>query len=208
MSGRPLIAWTIETALDSGEFSEVIVSTDDPEIAEIAKSEGASVPFTRPSHLANDTATTGEVMAHAVDFMMNNGFAGTDVCCLYPSAIFVTIQDLARSRELLLGDHLYVMSVIEYSHPVQRALFFGSDDVLTPVYPEFAFTRTQDLEPRFHDAGQFYWGRTVAWSQTLPAFGNARAYKLSGGFVVDIDTEEDWNFAERLHAVSKDLSTN
>ena len=203
MSGRPLIAWTIETAVSSGIFSEVIVSTDDPEIAHIAEAEGASVPFIRPDELANDTATTGAVMAHAVEFMTNAGFAGDDVCCLYPSAIFVTGEDLIRARELLGGaqeDPQYVMSVVEYPHPIQRALRIDEAGTATAVSPQFALTRTQDLEQHFHDAGQFYWGRTQAWRQMRPVVESVRAYMLASGAVVDIDTEADWVLAERIHA--------
>ena len=203
MSGRPLITWTIEIAVSSGVFSEVIVSTDDPEIARIAEASGASVPFIRPDELANDTATTGAVMAHAVEFVTHAGFAGDDVCCLYPSAIFVTGEDLIRSRELLGSAHedpQYVMSVVEYPHPIQRALRMDEAGIAIPVSPEFSFTRTQDLEPRFHDAGQFYWGKAEAWLQMLTVFGSAKAYELPSGSVVDIDTDADWLLAERIHA--------
>ena len=203
MSGRPLITWAIETARSSGIFSEVIVSTDDPEIAQIAKTAGASVPFVRPRELANDTATTGEVMAHAVEFMTNAGFAGDDVCCLYPSAIFVTGDDLIHSRELLGSDQedpQYVMSVVEYPHPIQRALRIDEAGTATAVSPQFALTRTQDLEQHFHDAGQFYWGKARAWRQMQPVVESVKAYVLPSGAVVDIDTEADWLLAERIHA--------
>jgi len=202
-SGRPLIVWSIEIAVSSGIFSDVIVSTDDPEIAQIAEAEGASVPFIRPDELANDTATTGEVIAHAVEFMTNAGFAGDNVCCLYPSAIFVTGEDLIRARELLGSGHedpQYVMSVVEYPHPIQRALRMDESGTAAPVSPEFVFTRTQDLEPHFHDAGQFYWGKTQAWRQMRPVVESVRAYVLASGAVVDIDTEADWVLAERIHA--------
>lgn len=203
MSGRPLISWTIETALTSGAFTDVIVSTDDAEIAQIAEAAGATVPFVRPDELANDTATTGAVMAHAVEFMTKAGFTGEDVCCLYPSAIFVTGEDLIRSRELLGSAHedpQYVMTVVEYPHPVQRALRIDEAGTATAVSPQFALTRTQDLEQHFHDAGQFYWGKTQAWRQMRPVVESVRAYVLASGAVVDIDTEADWVLAERIHA--------
>jgi N-acylneuraminate cytidylyltransferase len=211
LSGRPLIAWTIETAVSSGLFSEVIVSTDDPEIAQIAESAGAAVPFIRPVELANDTATTGAVVAHAVEFMTDAGFAGDDVCCLYPSAIFVTGEDLIRARALLddnAAHRQYVMSVVEYPHPIQRALSIGEDGAATPVSPEYALTRTQDLESRFHDAGQFYWGKAEAWQEMRPVLESVTAYVLPHGSVVDIDTEADWLLAERIHtAIREEPST-
>lgn len=206
MSGKPLIQWTIETALNSSVFSDVMVSTDDAEIAEIARAAGASIPLLRPAELAEDFTTTGEVMAHAVEFMMNNGFVGSDVCCLYPSAIFITGDDLVRSWELLGHEDQYVMSVVEYPHPIQRALRMGSDDVLTPVDPETALLRTQDLEPRFHDAGQFYWGKARAWVNMQPVWNSVRGYRLPAGSVVDIDTEADWLLAERIHAAMRKTS--
>lgn len=203
MSGRPMIAWSIETALRSEQFCEVVVSTDDPEIAEVSLSAGASVPFLRPGDLASDTATTGEVMAHAVEFMVGNGFPGTDVCCLYPAAIFVTGEDLIAARQLLgSGDEHehYVMSVVEYAHPIQRALRVGPDNTAQPIDPEHMFTRTQDLEPRWHDAGQFYWGKAHAWCRMDPVLEGIKAYVLPQGSVVDIDTEDDWVLAERIHS--------
>ena len=203
MSGRPLIDWTIETALTSGAFTEVIVSTDDLEIAQIAESAGASVPFIRPDELANDTVTTGAVMAHAVEFMTNAGFTGEDVCCLYPSAIFVTAGDLNRARERLgtpPEGSQYVMTVVEYPHAIQRALRITEDEMATPVSPEFALKRTQDLDRRFHDAGQFYWGKADAWRQLRPVLDSVKAYVLPQGSVVDIDTEDDWLLAEWIHA--------
>ena len=206
MSGKPLIQWTIETALNSNVFSDVMVSTDDAEIAEIARAAGASIPLLRPAELAEDSTTTGEVMAHAVEFMMNNGFVGSDVCCLYPSAIFITGDDLVRSRELLGPEDHYVMSVVEYPHPIQRALRIGSDDVLTPVDPETALLRTQDLDPRFHDAGQFYWGKARAWAHMQTVWNSVKGYRLPAGSVVDIDTEADWLLAERIHAAMRKTS--
>ena len=203
ISGRPLIEWTIEMAGASGIFSEVVVSTDDEEIAQIATAAGALVPFVRPAELASDTASTQAVMSHAVTALKDQGFRNSDVCCIYPGAIFVSGEDLAAARELLgesSGDDHYVMSVVAYPHPIQRALRIDSQDFITPINSDVVQSRTQDLEPRWHDAGQFYWGKADAWQKMEPVLASAKAYVLSSSSVVDIDTEDDWLLAERLHA--------
>jgi N-acylneuraminate cytidylyltransferase len=201
MSGRPLIGWSIETALRSGAFQRVIVSTDDAEIAEISLQAGAEIPFTRPAALAGDHATTGAVMSHAVEELLRAGAGPAAVCCIYPGAIFVTGEDLLRAGEMLWRPPPtpFVMAVAAYPHPVQRALRIDDDGVAVPVDPAYVRTRTQDLEPRWHDAGQFYWGTAEAWRADLPVHGNARAYVLDGRQVVDIDSEDDWTHAEWLH---------
>lgn len=201
MSGRPLIAWSIETALVSGCFEHVVVSTDDAEVAEVAAQAGAEVPFVRPAHLSDDHATTGAALAHAVRELEAAGTAFDAVCCIYPGAIFVTPNDI-RSAEGLLWEPPtvpFVMAVAAYPHPVQRALRIDDAGRAVPVNPEFVRTRTQDLEPLWHDAGQFYWGTREAWRDDVPVHGNARAFPLDSRQVVDIDSEDDWTHAEWLH---------
>lgn len=201
LSGRPLIAWAIDIALSSGAFERVVVSTDDDEIADVARSAGAEVPFIRPLALSDDYATTGAVMSHAVTAMRQAGFTGDHVCCIYPGAVFVTGDDVSDARLLLDVEPRmdYVMAVVEYPHPVQRALRVDPTGIASPVSPEFVRTRTQDLESFWHDAGQFYWGRGQAWVEDRPVHGNARAYRLRHSAVVDIDTEQDWAKAEWMH---------
>lgn len=203
MNGRPLIAWAIETALASGEFSDVVVSTDDDEIAEIARALGASVPFMRPADLSDDNASTVSVVAHAVVHLHGLGHEFGHVCCIYPAAILVTADDLRGAREVLLASSQdYASTVVRFGHPIQRALALGADGALQFVDPEAAAQRTQDLPPRWHDAGQFYWGRADAWLNTTPILPNAVGYELPSHRAVDIDTEDDWLRAERLHAVA------
>ena len=200
MSGRPLIEWAIELALESTMFGEVVVSTDDREITEIALAAGASVPFERPAELSNDTASTGSVVAHAVTEMQARGFAGALVCCIYPASIFVSAADLADSRLLLeRSDRDYAATLVRYQHPIQRALDMDSEHRVIAVDPRGAAQRTQDLPPRWHDAGQFYWGRTQSWLNQIPVLPNSVGYELDAAEVQDIDDEVDWLRAQIIH---------
>jgi N-acylneuraminate cytidylyltransferase len=206
MNGRPLIAWAIETALASDAFSDVVVSTDDDEIAGIARDSGASVPFMRPAALADDVASTVSVVAHAVDHLREDGVDIDLACCIYPASILVTPDDLRRAREVLLASSRdYVSTIVRYGHPIQRALDVGADGALSVVDPTAAASRTQDLPPRWHDAGQFYWGRVAAWRDEIAILPNSVGYELPAHRAVDIDTEDDWLRAERLHAVALGL---
>lgn len=203
MNGRPLIAWAIDTARACGEFADIVVSTDDDEIADIARECGASVPFTRPAELADDFASTASVVADAVERMQALGFAGDLVCCVYPAAILVRPGDIAGARKLLsASDRAYSSTIVRYPHPIQRALELHPDGSLEFVDPANASQRTQDLPPRWHDAGQFYWGRVDAWRAMTAILPNSVGYQLPQDRAVDIDTEEDWLRAQRLHATT------
>lgn len=204
MNGRPLIAWAIETALAAGEFAEVVVSTDDEEIAEIAEAHGASVPFLRPAALADDFTPTIDVIAHALREMQRRGFSGDLLCCVYPAAIMIDPGDMTKSRVLLTESRqAYCAAVLRYAHPIQRAMILGPHSELTFADPDAAEKRTQDLPTRWHDAGQFYWGRVAAWGAKLPILPNAVGYEIGAGHAVDIDTEDDWLRAELLHAANR-----
>lgn len=200
--GRPMIAHSIQAALESGLFARVVVSTDDGEIAEVARSWGAEVPFVRPATLADDHAGTVEVIQHAVAALREQGEDFAYACCLYATAPFVTPADLARGLEAL-DDHTdkaYAFTVTDYASPVQRALRLRPDGGVESLYPEFYETRSQDLEPAFHDAGQFYWGRTEAWAQGAPLHAShSLPIRLPRHRVQDIDTPEDWQRAELLY---------
>lgn len=198
--GRPMIAWSISAATESGCFDRVIVSTDDAEIAEIAKGQGAEVPFLRPSELSNDYTPTIPVIAHAVDWQNANGARAAEVCCVYATAPFVTATDLSRGLDILLESRVdFAFSVTTYSSPIQRALKIRNDNRVEMFDPEQFETRTQDLEEAWHDAGQFYWGRADAWLTGKPLFGpHAAPVILPRHLVQDIDTPEDWQRAELL----------
>lgn len=204
--GRPIIGYSIGTALDSGLFDEVIVSTDDEEIAALARTLGAKVPFVRPAELSNDHAGTLAVMQHAVQACRSLGWAPDLVCCLYATAPFVQAADLQRGLAALADARLqYAFSATSFAFPVQRAIRLDAAGHVEPVWPENIPKRSQDLEPLFHDAGQFYWGRAQAFAGHLPLFApHSAAVVLPRHRVQDIDNEEDWVRAEWLFRAWKE----
>jgi pseudaminic acid cytidylyltransferase len=198
--GKPMIAWSIETALKSGCFDHVIVSTDDDEIAEISERYGAEVPFRRPAELADDYTATRPVINHAIHEVEQLYGRVTGICTIYPTAPFLQIGDLKKGeRALQEGRWDFAFSVASYSCPIQRALKISDGGGIEMFCPEFRTTRSQDLEPAYHDAGQFYWGRRAAFLEGNPTFsGDSCPVVLPSWRVVDIDTLEDWERAERL----------
>ncbi|MEQ6890044.1 pseudaminic acid cytidylyltransferase [Halomonas sp. CS7] len=199
--GKPMIAWSIEAALASGCFARVIVSTDDDEITAVAREWGAEVPFMRPAALADDHAGTLPVIAHAVEWLREQGEPPEVVCCLYATAPFVQTDDLwAGEQALQAGDDVdYAFSVTSYAFPIQRALRLTAEGRVSMFQPEHFHTRSQDLEETWHDAGQFYWGLAAAWCAGTPIFGeHAVPVCLPRHRVQDIDTPEDWQRAEWL----------
>jgi len=198
--GKPMIAWSIEAALQSGCFDEVIVSTDDDEIRQAALRFGATVPFMRPAALADDYTTTIHVMQHAARWYLDRGTDATYLCCLYATAPFVTAEDLAHGFDVLVREQCdYVFSVTRYDFPIQRALKIRQDNRVEMFNTDFFNIRSQDLEEAYHDAGQFYWGRTRAWLDGEILFStNALPILLPRHRVQDIDTQEDWLRAEWL----------
>lgn len=195
--GRPIIAYSILTALESGAFERVVVSTDDEEIARVAREHGAEVPFVRPAELSDDHTGTGPVVAHAAEALgvSDEGL----VCCIYATAPFVTATDLLRGREVLEREGAdFAFSVTSYAFPIQRALRVVGGRV--EMFDPGAFAkRSQDLEEAWHDAGQFYWGTAAAWRSGKPLFTpDAAAVPLPRHRVQDIDTEEDWARAELM----------
>jgi len=198
--GKPMIAWSIEAALESGCFDRVIVSTDDDEIAEVARQYGAEVPFMRPLELSDDHAGTLPVIRHAIETMNSQGRAVEQACCLYATAPFIQAEDLRRGLEILQGSGGdYAFSVTSYAFPIQRAIRLTPGGRVEMFNPEHFNTRSQDLEEAYHDAGQFYWGRGKAWLQGQMIFSPASLpVMLPRHRVQDIDTPEDWVRAEWL----------
>lgn len=197
--GKPMIAWSIQTALESGCFDRVIVSTDDDEIAEVAIAHGADVPFRRPAELADDFTPTVPVIAHAVAWQQQT-MPVSSACCLYATAPFVRADDLQTGLRMLdAGGADYAFSATTYGFPIQRAMRVDGGGHPSMFQPEHAGTRSQDLEEAWHDAGQFYWGTAEAWLTNRPILGpDSVVVALPRYRVQDIDTVEDWQRAELI----------
>jgi pseudaminic acid cytidylyltransferase len=198
--GKPMIAWSIKAARESNCFDRILVSTDDVEIAEVAKAEGAEVPFFRPPELSDDYTGTIPVIAHAVNWQNQNGQRAVEVCCIYATAPFIAPQDLLRGHSILTDNGSdYAFSVTSYAFPIQRALRITSQGRVEMFDPSKFETRSQDLEEGWHDAGQFYWGRADAWLAGKTLFGQRSApVMVPRHRVQDIDTPEDWTHAEMM----------
>ena len=201
LDGRPLVAWAVDTCLATGLFDQVAVTTDDDEIAEAARAAGAQVPFVRAPDLSDDHAPLVPVVADALERMgLTPGTHGS-ACCVYPTAVGLLPADLRDAWALLAGQvaRPYVVGVVRYAHPVQRALMRDDSGALAMVDPGTAQTRTQDLETRWHDAGQFVWGTLDAWLSRAPVLTHALGHELPAWRAIDLDTEDDWARAEALH---------
>ena len=203
--GQPMIAYSIKAALKSNFFDQVIVSTDDAEIAEVAKYFGASVPFVRPDELANDYTGTVPVVKHAIEWFDDQGQSPSEVCCLYATAPFVRAGTIKRAYEQMQSTQAdYCFTVTSFAFPIQRALKVTAKNRIEMFYPEHLETRSQDLEESYHDAGQFYWGKAEAFKQQKPLFSkSATPYILPRHLVQDVDTLEDWKRAELMYQVLK-----
>jgi N-acylneuraminate cytidylyltransferase len=198
--GKPMIAWSIEVAKKSGLFDRVVVSTDDQEIAEIAKSYGAEVPFLRTPELADDFTGTIPVVADAIRRLRLLGHNDSEICCIYPTAPFITVHDLRDGFERLKTGHWsFIFSATTYSFPIFRSFQKRESGGLEMVFPEHFNTRSQDLVEAYHDAGQFYWGTAEAWLTETVIFGsNSTLVEIPRWRVQDIDNEEDWVSAEQI----------
>jgi len=199
--GKPMIAWSIETAKACGLFDHIIVSTDDADIARIAVQYGAEVPFERPAKLSDDFTGTGAVVKHALEWCIENIGPVDFVCTLYATAPFIKSQDIITGFELLkAGGCQMTFTVTSFPFPIQRAVKIASDGSVSMFQPENFSARSQDLESAYHDAGQLYWATTNAVLQDLSAFSKiAKAQILPRHQVQDIDTQEDWDRAELMY---------
>jgi N-acylneuraminate cytidylyltransferase len=199
-SGKSMIAWSIAAALKSDCFDRVIVSTDDEEIAQVARRHGAEVPFVRPAALSDDHTATIPVIRHAIEYMSEKGQKPYQVCCIYATAPFLSAADICRGLAVLESTTCdYAFSTTSYAFPIQRAIRINEQGKVGMFLPEYANTRSQDLEEAYHDAAQFYWGRAEAWMSERAIFGaNSVPVHIPRYRVQDIDTVEDWIMAEYL----------
>ena len=199
--GKPIIAYSIENAIDSNLFDRVIVSTDDDEIAKVAIKYGAEVPFIRPKKLSGDFLGTHEVVGHAVKWLEDNNEPVDYVCCLYATAPLIQIKDLTKGFELIkTGKWESVIAATNFSYPIFRSFEKLPNGGLRMFFPEHYTSRSQDLVEAYHDAGQFYWASARVWKDTSSGFSeDSTIVKLPNYLVQDIDTMEDWAKAENIY---------
>ncbi|WP_378186041.1 pseudaminic acid cytidylyltransferase [Aquimarina sp. W85] len=195
--GKPIISNSIEAALNSNLFDEVMVSTDNSDVADIAIKYGAKVPFLRSEHNANDFATLSDVVKEVVLQYRNCGKTYEKICCILPTAPFINSNKIKKGFQELVSKKLdVVFPVIEFSYPIQRSLEF-EEGKIKMVMREHLNSRSQDLPQRFHDTGQYYWIDVEAFLATGTLFtSNSGAIVISPLEAQDIDTETDWKLAE------------
>jgi len=199
--GLPMIAWSIRAALASHCFDRIIVTTDDDEIAQVARTHGAETPFVRPAELSDHHTGTIPVVAHAIEWLNAHGQTIDEVCCIYATAPFVQASDIQNGYQILQASGAdYAFSVTSYPFPIQRAIRITPQQRVEMFQPEHFNTRSQDLVEAWHDAGQFYWGKAHAWLARKPLFTEIAAPVAIPRYrVQDIDTSEDWERAEWIH---------
>jgi N-acylneuraminate cytidylyltransferase len=199
-SGKPMISFAINAALQSQLFDHVVVSTDDDEIAAVARAHGAEVPFMRPQHLADDLTATLPVVVDVIEKCQDLGWKFDIVCCIYPCVPLIQKQDLCNSLTRLNNSEAdFCFPVCEYPSPIQRALKMDVSGRTSGFYPEFELSRSQDLERAYFDAGQFYWGSVHSWLTTDRVHSNSVGFPIPFWRTVDIDTVDDWVRAENLY---------
>tara|TARA_A100001015_G_scaffold287058_1_gene356427 strand:- start:1363 stop:2058 length:696 start_codon:yes stop_codon:yes gene_type:complete len=198
--GKPIIAYTIEALQQSGVVDRIWVSTDDEEIAEVAKSFGAEIPFLRANELSDDLTPTIPVIAHAVKVMLEQRLEPEAVCCAYATAPLMRASVVADSADILVkGNWKYVFAAARFGFPIWRSFAVDEDSRVSMFFPEKFAVRSQDLPAAWQDAGQFYWGTPDAWTDQLPFFAkHSSIFELPSWQISDIDSEDDWRRAEIL----------
>jgi pseudaminic acid cytidylyltransferase len=197
--GRPMISYPIEVLKRSGLFDRIIVSTDDEEIADIARLEGAEVPFMRPADLANDQIGTGPTIRHAIQWLEENDQRPEYVCCVYATTPFLRAEYLRQGWEAVRAGSRLAFSVTSFAYPIQRSFKLLESGGVEPFQPECIPCRSQDLTPAYHDAGQFYWGDAEAFLAPLSVFSEVSHPVILPRYLVqDIDDDEDWRRAELM----------
>jgi len=201
--GKPMIAYSIEAAKQSGCFDKIIVSTDDQKIADVALAYGAEVPFLRPANISDDHATTMDVIQHTIHWCESQNMMVDLLCCIYATAPFVLPSDLSKGLEAVSVTGVeYAFSATSFAFPIQRAISLSENGTVQMFQPEHLNTRSQDLVDAYHDAGQFYWGKKEAFKEGRIMFSaHSKAILIPRKRVQDIDTPEDWELAEALFSV-------
>ncbi len=206
--GKPMIYWSITAAINSNCFDRIIVSTDDSEIASIAKDYGAEVPFKRPGKLADDYSNTLDVMRHSLLWFDDLNLKVNRACCIYATAPFILKEDIIKAKNILDSEEedFVVFPATSFPFPIQRAIFLDSDGYSRMFQPEFFNTRSQDLIDSYHDAGQFYWASKSIWEKTKNLFEKSKPLIIPRWRVQDIDNYEDWERAEIMHDLINNIN--
>lgn len=192
--GKPMMAYSIETAQKSRLFDEIMVSTDDEEIAEVARQYGAKVPFMRSAETASDYATTADVLKEVISKYQEMGKEFDNFCCFYATAPLVQSKDVVSAYERLINsDFACVYPVVQFSYPIWRCLDLNEDGTMKRHWPEYENSRSQDLPKEYHDTGTFYWYKTKDWISGKIKYGGIEVSEIT---IQDIDTETDWKLAE------------
>jgi pseudaminic acid cytidylyltransferase len=204
-SGKPIISYAIKAATQSNCFDQIIVSTDDQEIAKISEYYGAAVPFLRPKELSDDHTPTTPVINHAIRWMKSQGYQIDEVCCIYSTSPLVQPKDIKDGLKMLLeSTSKFVFSATTFPFPIHRGFKINEDNKAEMFWPENHLVRSQDLIPAYHDAGQFYWGNSESWLKKVNMFDEGASPLILPRYrVQDIDTDEDWIKAEYIFQALK-----
>ena len=199
-NGKPMIVWAIEKVKESKFFDQIVVTTDDAGIMEIANKHGAKTPFKRSKELSDDFTITVPVIANAIIECEKLEWKIDYACCVYPCSPFIKVEDFEKSyNKMIQGDFEFIYPVTEYRHPIQRAMSFNKKGMMELEFSESNKARTQDYKKLYHDTGQFYWGTRNAWVNQKKMHTDGTAFVTPSWRIVDIDTEDDWTRAELLY---------
>lgn len=202
-AGKPMIFHPVQAALKSGLFDRVIVSTDDDEIAGVAKESGAEVPFRRPAELSDDHTPMRPVLRHAIEELeREHATSLSAVCSIYATAAFLTPEDIHNGYDMIKKGAMFAFAACAYPHPIQRAFSLGDIGQVTPANPASSKVRTQDLVEYYHDTGMFCWGTRDGFFSDVPMFsGHSRIVPISKDRAIDIDDIDDWRRAEIAYPI-------
>ena len=197
-NGKPMIYWAIRNAINSNCFDRIIVSTDDNEIASIAKKYNAEVPFKRPKNLADDYTLTQDVIKHCLDWLNHSNYSVENVCCIYPATPLINKEDILKAKKILeiSEDQISVFSATKFPYPIERGLLIDENGYSRLIKPDLYNKRSQDCIEAYHDAGQFYWASKIYWNKMKNIFHKSKPYLIPSWRVQDIDNNEDWRRAE------------
>ena len=202
-NGKPLILWTLSNLLSYDIFDEIIITTDDEEVANTCNSLNVKVLNNRPSYLSNDLSPTLPVIKFVLENYLELADPLDEVVCIYPGAVLLEKRDLVAAKSLFLQNNKrFVIAATKYSHPIQRSFIIDEKKDVVVSNSGLIQQRTQDLDQYFHDAGQFYWGNKRLWKSSNSILENCAAIEIPNSRIQDIDTPEDWERAEIMHNIS------